>query len=430
MALGIQATQNLTVSDDSFAFTDPDPALPPEEVNLGVNRNVTVNWQQNGAGVDGQPVNFATTRGTLTASQVNTVAGVATVGVTSNNAGTATITATNSAGTSTQVQLEFVATTAATIELQAAPFTVAPTEQSVITAVVRDPAGNLVKNKIVDFALQDVTGGSLTVAQAITDSQGRASTTYTASGTASASNGVTITATVQDTPTVQNSVALTVAAREVFVSIGTGNEIFEPDSATYRKEYTVIVTDVQGNGVDGATVQLSVLSERYFKGTRSFPPGATCWSTTYTVAGGCLDEDLDRNGILDGAEDGVVACNGVLDPGEDLNQNGVLDFGDDTNQSCRVEAGNIATVSVQGVGGGTMTTDENGRGLVDILYPQEFASWVEVTLEATVNVQGTEFAESLTFILTGSAEDFCNQMVTPPGTPSSFGVGNVCSDTL
>jgi len=115
-------------------------------------------------------------------------------------------------------------------------FTVSPSEQSTITAKVRDPAGNLVKNAIVVFQLDDITGGSLSAAQAPTNSQGEASVIYTASTTTSASNGVTITAFVQGAAAVSDSVNVTVASRELFISIGTGNEIFEPDSARYRVE--------------------------------------------------------------------------------------------------------------------------------------------------------------------------------------------------
>lgn len=425
--LGLTSSQDVTVSNDAFAFSSP---AANTEVDLGAAQTVTVNWQQNGAPVVGQTVTFASTRGTVTALNggVTDGAGNAQANVTANNAGPGTVTATNSGGTSTQLVLEFVATTADSIELQADPFTVAPQGQSTITAIVRDPSGNLVKNKIVTFQLTDVTGGSLSVAQATTDSQGRAQTFYTASSTTSASNGVSILATVQDTPTVNDSVALTVAQQELFISIGTGNEIFEPNSAQYRKEWVVQVTDSQGNGVEGAAVSLNILSERYSKGFWFFPLGGTAWAQQ--VEATCQDEDTDRDGVLDDAEDGLVNCNGILDPGEDLNSNGILDFGEDANGSCRIEAGNVATVVDQASGTGTVTTDANGFGIVDVFYAQEFARWVEVTLEAKTSVQGTEFAESTTFFLDIAASDVNNEDITPPGVISPFGQSNNCADTL
>ena len=87
-----------------------------------------------------------------------------------------------------------MATTPTSIDVQPSVFTLSTTQSSTITAVVRDAAGNLVKNQTVTFTLNDVTGGTLSVGSAITDSQGRAQTVYTASNTTSANEGVQITA--------------------------------------------------------------------------------------------------------------------------------------------------------------------------------------------------------------------------------------------
>jgi hypothetical protein len=395
--MGLAAIKNVTVSTDEFSFTVPDAGT---EIPLATNQTVTVQWLVNNVAVtDGSIVNFSSTRGTVSSATATTTGGLASITVSATNAGPAVITATNTDGTSTQRTVEFVATSPASLELQASPFTIGPQEQSSITAIVRDAAGNLVKNRIVDFTLDDVTGGSLAVAQDTTDSQGRATTFYTASSTTSASGGVHVTATVQGT-VINDTVDLTVAQREVFISIGTGNTIFEPNSAQYRVEYIVQVTDAQGNGVSGVTVQLNLLSLQYNKGFR-VPVTGVGWITQ--VEATCDDEDVNRNGVLDL-------------PGEDFNTNGTI------------EAGNIAAVSVQGTGGGTMTTNQNGFGIVDIFYPQEYAYYLRVRLEATATVQGTEFAEGSTFLLTGLAADFNNEDTAPPGPTSPFGIAADCAD--
>lgn len=402
-ALGLDATQTLNVSNDSFSFNSP---AQNTEVDLNMDQAVVVTWTIGGVAQAGETISFSTTRGTLSAlTAVTDGAGLATVTVNSANAGPAVVTATTPAPelTTTTLSLEFVADVADSIEVQADPFTISPNEQSAITAIVRDPNNNLVKNKVVVFVLDDVTGGSLSVASAITDSQGRAQTFYTASNSTSASEGVIITATVQDTPTVFDSAALTVAQREVFISMGTGNEIFEPDTATYRKEFLVIVTDADGNGVEGVNVQMSILSEFYRKGFWALPLVGG-WTQTITTIPPCPDEDLNRNG--------------VLDMGEDLNASG------------EIEAGNVATVSVQGGGGGVLITNASGTGLVDILYPQAFAQWVFVALQARTDVQGTEFTETNRFWLDISASDVNNRDASPPGNPSPYGIGALCSDTL
>ncbi len=400
-ALGISANQPVAVSSDAFKFTTPAAAT---EVSLGSNVVITVQWQQNGTGVANQPINFASTRGTLNASSVNTDGtGSASVTISANNAGPAVITAVNPSNTSVQLQIEFVATTPASLELQAEPFTVPTNGQSTLTAIVRDAAGNLVKNQSVNFVLTDTTGGSLSVAQARTDSQGRAQSFYNASNTTSRVDGVVVTATVQGLPAVTDTAALTVAQREVFISIGTGNEISEPNTAQYLKQWVIQITDAQGNGVDLVDVDVSILSERYWDGIRVY--NGVIWATTPGSEAlpllGCPDEDINRNG--------------TLDPGEDLNNNK------------RIEAGNIASVAAHDVGGSTVKTDKNGFALVDVYYPQEFAYWLEVTLEARTSVQGSEFSRRTTFVLPGLASDFNKEDVQPPGLFSPFGTDGLCA---
>jgi Bacterial Ig-like domain (group 1) len=398
-ALGIQTAQSVNVSTDTFTFTTP-PANT--EVTLGSNVPVTINWKQGGAVVANSPINFSTTRGTLSAATVNTDgAGNATVTVSATNAGPAVITATNNTGTSAQLNIEFVATTPTVLDLQASPFTIATNGQSALTATVRDAAGNFVKNQTVNFVLTDVTGGSLSVAQAVTNSQGQAKTFYNASNATSAADGVRIDATVQGTA-VTDFAKLTVAQRQVFISFGTGNEIEEPNQAQYKQQWVIQVTDSQGNGVSGADVSLGILSTHYWEGTRVFSAGPPArWTTPHVPAIGCPDEDVNHNG--------------VLDPGEDLNGNN------------KIEAGNILTVVPETGTASTATTDKNGFALFDVLYPQAYAYWIEVALTAKLSVQGTEFSETTVFVADGSATDFNSQNVAPPGVVSPFGSDQNCA---
>jgi hypothetical protein len=399
-ALGMSATQLVAVSADAFKFTTPAPAT---EVALGSNIVVTVQWQQNGAGVANAAINFSTTRGTLSAATVNTDGtGSASVTVSANNAGPAVITAVNPSNTSVQLQIEFVATTPTNLDLQADPFSVPTNGQSTVTAVVRDAGGNLVKNQTVNFVLTDTTGGSLSVAQAVTNSQGRAQTFYNASSTTSRVDGVRIDATVQGLPAVTDFVALTVAQRQVFISLGTGNTIIEPNTTQYEDPWVIQITDAQGNGVDLVDVNVSVLSRRYWDGTRVW--NGTIWETVPGI------EALP-----------LVAC-----PDEDINRNGVMDPGEDGNANGRIEAGNIALVAAHDVGGSTVKTDKNGFAFVDVFYPQQYAYWLEVTLEARASVQGTEFSERATFVLPGATTDFNQEDTEPPGLYSPFGTDGIC----
>lgn len=378
-ALSVTSTRNIAVSPDSFTFLTPDADA---EIPLNSDRTVTVRWTQAGVPVAGQQVDFSTTRGVLTPTFATTDAsGEVAVTIRSANAGGASISASTDTGPTTQRAVEFIATVPDTLDLQADPFTIAPNEQATVTAIVRDPNNNLVKNSEVVFQLDDVTGGTLSVGSATTDSQGRAQTVYTASSTTSASEGVVIVALVQGSPAVTDTTALTVARREVFLSFGTGNSIEEIDEATYGLPFVLFVTDADGNGVAGAEVQLSLLSTHYLKGIWVADTINDRWTTGVTAT--CDDEDVNTNG--------------VLDAGEDFNSNN------------HIEAGNIGSITA------AATTDENGQVHFDIDYPQQYGLWLDVQLEGKVTVQGTEFAESLTFVLPVLAADVDSLDESPPG---------------
>ncbi len=413
-ALGETGQRDITVAADTFAITDP---LEGAEVNLGVAQNITANWTISGVPQGAQTITFTTTRGTLSAgSAVTNGAGDASVTVTSTNAGPALITATTPTGISTSRNIEFVATIVDSVSVQASPTTIGIGEQSEITALVRDPTGNLVKNQVVNFEVDDIISGFLSVASAVTDSQGKAQTFYTGGNVASAVDGVTVRAYVGDpvAPVAEDSVNLTVAQQELFIVIGTGNDLFEPTTASFAKEWNIIVTDAVGNAVANAPVQVSILSEEYRKGFLSVSLGPPeQW--TYDPGGTplrCQDEDVNRNGILD-----VI-------PFEDINNSGVI------------EAGNVSTVaavpasapadspcSTAGAGGTSATVTTNGQGLarVCVIYPQDHNLWVVANIEARATVSGTEFSSNQSFLLDAKAEDLSNTAASPPGQFSPFG---------
>jgi hypothetical protein len=154
--------------------------------------------------------------------------------------------------------------------------------------------------------------------------------------------------------------------------------------------------------VSGADVSLSILTRRYWEGTRVFSAGPpTFWGTPHVPAAGCPDEDVNHNG--------------VLDAGEDLNGNG------------KIEAGNILTVVPDTGTANTATTDKNGFALFWVYYPQAYAYWLEVQLTAKLTVQGTEFSETTVFLPDGSTADFTSQNNTPPGVVSPFGSDQNCA---
>jgi len=449
-ALGLSTPLAVAINSDAFKFVAPLPntELPINTPTTTNNTAITVNWLQGSTPQVGKTVTFTTTRGAFVEANGQAVTdanGDAVVHINSSNAGFGTITATGAGGSTAQLPVEFIAQTPSTIEVQSSAFTIGPSETATLTAVVRDARGNLVKNKTVVFTLTDVSGGVLSAGTAVTDSNGRAQTIYTAGANTSAQDGVVILATAQGFAGVQDDVKLTVARREVFISMGTGNSITEPNAATYKVEYLVQVTDASGAGVPNVPISMSVLSTRYYKGFR-FLSGTTGWVTCYTTvavgqtpssmnapiscntspAGGCFDEDTNRNGVLDAETYTDTNGNKVYDVGEpfnDANGDGLRNRGEDQNDSNRIEAGNIALAAPANV-----VTDANGQVIVSVSYPQEYAYYVEVTLQARTSVQGTEFVRQSTFLLAGSADDFKGS-TSPPGPFSAFGTGTSCTDT-
>ncbi|OUR59760.1 hypothetical protein A9Q74_16340 [Colwellia sp. 39_35_sub15_T18] len=427
-ALGANAGQKVAVQADSFLFTSftdgtttvnpsdgsdlPDVELAPTQAS------VTLTWLRSGVAVaDGTDISFTTTRGTLTANSATTVDGMVTAVVSSNDAGKALITF---VGTDTvsgksieltnQVEFEFVASTAATITAQASPNSIGPDGQtSTVSVVVKDANGNLVKGKTIRFTLEDTSGGSIFPATAVTDSSGSASTVYTSLST-SAQDAVIVYTTVVETPAVTNTVTLTVAERGLFISLGTGNKVEELGTESYVKEYAVFVTDGNSNPVVNEELTISAIPHNYYKGF---------WIQTYDG-----DEFISWVAVGEGSGGAVINPKHEC-ANEDINLDGILDVGEDISGDGELTPGNIVAAE------NSVVTDDDGRAVVRIIYPQSYAHWSDIKLIASTKVSGTESSTQTIFSLPVLAEHVLNEDVSPPtqgvGTASPFGVKSDCS---
>jgi hypothetical protein len=387
---------NLTVSNDSFTITVTDSvlvngALVNDVVGIAPGfGNVTVEWRQGGALVPGATITLSTNKGTL---GLTSGGNPLVTTISSTVPGPATITATGTspdpaiAPVTNQRTIQFVAIVPATLTLQANPSSIpvnvppATSSQSTITATVRDAVQNPVANVDVAFEIiQDVSGGSLSSGTAKTNFSGQASVVYTAGTSSTQENGVIIRATVTGIP--PQTVNLTVSRREVFITLGTGNTVVELNPTTYALPYNVLVNDIVGGAVSGATVTLDTVPAKYRK-------GQYFWNGTVWVP--------------------VVA---VSCPNEDANNNGILDPTEDTNGNGRLDPGNVVTTSV-----GSIVTDLNGFGNFDVLYAQQYANWINTDLTARTKVGGSEDIEVANFVLPGIASDFNKEDQSPPGQP-------------
>ena len=428
---------DLFVSPNSLIFNEP---AKNTEIPLGSSaRSVKVKLVVDGAAKVSENVDFSISRGKfanglLSDSATTDDLGVATVSVSSLNAGGATITASTATEEAT-LGVEFVATEAAALTLEAAPKQVSLEQTSTLTATVRDDTLNLVKNKKVLFNLTDITGGTLSKGQVVTNSLGRASTVYTAGVQASGEGQVEVKAVVDDKPTVFKIETLTVDPQNVRIIFGTGNLMFEPTPSQYRIPYVIQVSD-DGGPVAGVGVDVRVYPTGYYKGEyeladkvgrfsdemvaeEEFKP--TRWRARYSVTekvapeansnGMCIAEDANRNGILD--------------PNEP-DHNGDLSVTPPAVVTVGGSPGQTPTVSKSKV-----TTDDNGFGYFSIYYPQNFANWVEVEIVAQTTQAGRESTFTQRARPIAIASDVNKIDVSPPAPNGSpFGTGISCTNDL
>ncbi len=431
-ALGLTSTATVTISGQSFAFTAPSPSSVTQ-VPIGVANAipVTVTWQ--GTGGANQNVTFTTSRGTFVGGTSNT--GTSTVATTngsgvtsgitlySNQAGPATITATGT-GVTAQATVNFVPTVPASITVQASPSTISTQGQSTIIATVRDANNNLVPNQVVNFALADITGGTLSLASATTNSQGQASVVYTATSTPSSANGVTVTATTGGVPPA--TVSLTVGGQTVNLQLGTGNTITVVNSTLYSMPYTAILADSGGHALTGVAITFTLTPLAFEQGVRSW--NGTVWATNSST----LSTDPNVFAILQNPAANSAAtswgCNN-----EDANNDQIFDAGDynslglynaSTNSvDTGLYPGTVANLDNQQV-----TTTTGGYATVNITYPKDHAYWVALKLTATATVAGSQNSTSAIFWLPGLTTDFTTQAVDPPGVISPYGTYATCGD--
>ncbi|WP_339351053.1 Ig-like domain-containing protein [uncultured Alteromonas sp.] len=392
----------LEVQQDEFSFV----VLPDEEISLNAAATISVQWLQDGTPAVGNNVTFSASRGAIIgAALVTTDAeGIASISIESDNAGFASITATgsetgNESTVNAVAQVEFIAVEPFTLIADATPDLIGPDGQtSTITAVVRDPSGNLVKNTVVNFNVDDVSTGSISPSQSTTDSSGIASTVFT-SGAPSSEDAVIIRASVASDETITDEVYMTVGDRAFDISIGTGNEIEEPDTTTYLKRFAVFVSDSAGQPVSGVELTASGTPVKYSENGTYFK-GFSEWDEDESmhvlyVTATCLNEDIDGDGILDTGEDNN--SDGFLTPGIV----GTLTFAD------------------------TSVTDENGQAELEYRYPASYGGWYNIVITIFGQSTGSEASQNHYYSLGISSDDLTNEGAGLPANP--FGSEADCS---
>ena len=399
-ALGATASSAINVSGNSLIFEAPANSA---QISVNTTQAVTVRFQPSTGSASGQTLQFAATRGTLSApSGVTDANGRVTVNIFSSTAGLSTITATAPGGTTTTSQVDFVSLIASTIALQASPASVGAnlsasgTNSSQLIARVRDATGNPVEGVRVDFSqVIDPSSGSINPPFAITDSAGVATVSFIAGPNSSGFNGVQVKATVFGT-SINATAPLTVAQLQLFVRISSTNQLELPDNTKFTMPWTAVVTDSNGNPVSNASVQASWTPLRFYKGT--FGASGSSWQRNKTAD--CISEDA--------------------------NGNSVLDTGEDTNLNSQLTPGNIASVTVSSAGS---ATDASGFADIKLTYGRSYNLWAKVRLRVTIASQGTEGSDQADFDLPALSADLTNLSNSMPGDPSPFGALAGCDNT-
>jgi hypothetical protein len=313
------------------------------------------------------------------------------------------------------------------LDLQVSSRVLDPGEQATIRATLRDSSGNLVPYALVEFVLEDPTAGSLSADSITTNVNGQAEVVYTAGTPATTPTAVTITANLAAYPVINDSVGLSIGGQEVFISLGTGNTLIEPDAATYEQPWTVLVTNLEGVGVPEVSVDLSVLSLEYIKGQYAADVLNNLWVPQVTAR--CFDEDTKFCDVLQEPNGDARCRNGILDTDEDNplvpNPTGPQQTGGIGNSSGLLEAGNVAALSA-----GQVATNLSGRADFRIIYGQQFGNWVKVRLRARTTIASIEYSETAEYVLPVTADDVALGVTPPGGVSGIWGASMSCQDTL
>ena len=385
-ALGSTTIKTINVSSQSLSVTPSATVVPIGATGA----TFTIAYTTSTGNASGTAI-VSNTGGTVSSNSVAVPAsGTATFTASSNEARLATIRVSIGDSVAT-TDVNFVAVTPARIDLQASPTTIGPnlgtatSQRTVLGAVVRDAFGNPVANQTVTFsATRDASGGRIDPPAAITDFAGRATVAYIAGANTTPPNGVQIEATIANNVAIKTTSTLSVSQQQLFVTMGTNNKVEDIAATVYGLRYGVFVTDATGNPVANAIVQAKVKPTEYAEGSWSVVAGR--WKQTITRT----------------------------DISEDLNGDGVCAISEDTNTDGRLTPGNVAAVDTNA------PTNASGYAEIVVRYAKSFGNWVEVELETTTTVGGSEGRARERFYLSISATDVSDITVPPPGVVSPF----------
>jgi hypothetical protein len=261
-------------------------------------------------------------------------------------------------------------------------------------------------------------GGTMSSGSSIvySDANGIAVSAYVPGSRSSPTDGLTVRACWDYTDFAAGScpneatVTLTVTSEALAVTIGTNNTIEEGSGGlTYVKKFVVLVVDASGQAKADVQLSPSIDLTSYLKGYYGFSGGWVRTGGVGFTSPACLNEDINRNGVLEASENDGLVTAGVPD-----NANGMLEP-------------RKSDVAITMVGGNR--TNSSGIAILQIEYPKNVATWVNflVTVAAS-GVSGTEGRATWAGLLPAAASEFEDGTVPPSFVLSPYGQAGSCSD--
>ncbi|MFW2405339.1 MAG: hypothetical protein ACN4GT_11285, partial [Gammaproteobacteria bacterium] len=132
----------------------------------------------------------------------------------------------------------------------------------------------------------------------------------------------------------------------------------------------------------------------------------------------------------------------ILCPDEDANRNGILEPAEDLNGSGQMEAGLVAVLAPVPLNApadgpcdfatpvgttATVMTNDQGIARVCVFWPRNFSWWVDAQVTATMTLSGADYARAQLFLLPASPVDVNDLYDSPPNVDSPFGYQQNCS---
>ena len=241
-------------------------------------------------------------------------------------------------------------------------------------------------------------GGAFSTGTSViySDANGVATTAYIPGTKASPTNGVTIRACYDINDFAANAcpnqttATITVVSDPLSVTIGSNDKVIVgPNDLTYIRQFVVLVVDASGKAKANVDVIPSIDLDLYWKG---FYTHSAQWDQN-TMTTACVNEDLNRNGVLEASED--INFSGAIEPRK-------------------------SDVAVSILGNGK--TNDAGSAIVQIEYPQNVATWARVRiLVSATGVSGTEGRATWVEVLPAPAGAFTGTS-SPAFVESPYGI--------